>query len=201
VVDGESHLDDNAQVRSIGIADVALSSRVRVNPAARDAIADANVVVIGPGDHFGSIIPNLLVRGVSRAIKQTSASVVFVAPLTNKRGHTEGFAVEDYIRELERYIGRGRIDYVIYNTQSVPPRILARYEEQEGKNSLVRIRDMQADRTFRIVQGDLLNTQTVRVSARDRIAATRSFIRHDPDALARAVALIAYQGEHGMEII
>ncbi len=201
-VDGEKELDDNEHVRRVGIESVALAKRVRANTAAVAAIADADAVVIGPGDHFGSIVPNLLVSGVARAIKKTAAQVVFVAPLTNKRGHTAGFAVEDYVREVERFIGRGRVNYVVYNTRKPTARVLARYEAQEGANSLVRLRTTDAEaRTFRVVQGDFLSRRAARTSARDAIAATRSFIRHDPAALARAVALVAQQGNSTLEII
>ena len=203
VVEGEKELDENSRVRRIGIRSMKLAGRVRANKDAVAAIEAADVVVIGPGDHFGSVLPNLLVRGVARAIKKTAASVVFVAPLTNKRGHTAGFTVSDYVREIERYIGRGRVDYVVYNTKKPPSRALARYEAMEGTPSLVQLRAVdEASHTFRVVQGDLLKkTALPRIAKGDAIAATRSFIRHDPAALGRAIALITQQRGGTLEVV
>ena len=204
VVEGESHLDDNALVRTVGIASVALAGRVRACKDAVAAINTADLVVIGPGDHFGSIVPNLLVRGVTRAIKETKAQVVFVAPLTNKRGHTEGFSVENHVIAVEKYIGRGRVDFVIVNTRRPSARAVARYEAQEGEGSLVLLcNDANAvEDTWHSVRGDFLNVMRLpRGLSADKIATTRSFIRHDPDALARAVALVAYRGQREIEIV
>lgn len=202
VVEGERQLDENPEVRSVGVHSVALARPVRATAAAVAAIRAADIIVIGPGDHFGSILPNLFVGGVARAIKSTAASVVFVAPLTNKRGHREHFSVGDYVDALEVHIGHGRIDTVVANTRVPSAAMVAQYEAMEGRDSLVRLdADDMARRTYAIVRGDFLRTRMPGRAKGDMAAATRSFIRHDSAKLARAIALVAEQGEDEIEII
>ncbi len=199
VINGEKELDENEDIRRIGIHDVKLSKRVRANRRAIDAITMADIIIIGPGDHFGSIVPNLLLSSVAKAIKKTSARVFFIAPLTNKKGHTSNFDVADYVYALEQYIGRGRINDVFYNTTVPQQSLIARYEKKEGAHSLVQCNeDAYMDRSYKIVKGDLLRRERMTKNNSDAIAHTRAFIRHDGDKLAEAIAYVINHGDTRM---
>jgi uncharacterized cofD-like protein len=191
VLHGEDQLDGNEELRKQGVAlkRVSLRRNVRANPKAVRALREADVVILGPGDQFGSLVPNLLVKDIARTIKASKAHVVYVANLTNKRGLTSGWTVQEYVRSLEKYIGKGRIDSVIWNTRRIPKALLEKYEEHEGEDALVRTGDEER-KTYRLFKADVADVREVSGRKGDAIAATRSFIRHNPDRLAQAILFL-----------
>lgn len=186
---GEKELDHNEDVRGTGVLDVQLEKPVKANAAAAAAIEKADVIIIGPGDHYGSIVPNLLVQGIPQAIRTSRAKVIFVAPLTNKMGLTAGWRMEDYVAALEKIIGAPRIGFVVVNITKPDKKILARYEKKEGKNSLVQY-DAASTARYKIVTGDILRKEKIAKNKGDALAHTRAFIRHDSAKLARAISLV-----------
>ena len=102
-------------------------------PACEDAIRAirrADVLVIGPGDLYTSILPNLLVDGIADAIRASEAEKIYSTNLMTKHGETDGFRASDFVREIHRYIG-GRVDRVIAHDGSFPEHLLGRYAEQQ----------------------------------------------------------------------
>ncbi|MDD5251821.1 MAG: YvcK family protein [Patescibacteria group bacterium] len=163
-----------------------LEPEVYANPKAASAIEQADCVVIGPGDLYTSIIPNLLVKGVPEAIARSSATVVFNCNLMNKAGHTDGFTVRDYVDEIEKRIGRGRVNFVTYNNRMPERELLEKYGE-EGK-SLVAVAAEDEDfgeTAFRPLPADLISARVTVPKSGDQLK--RTFIRHDPDALAALI--------------
>lgn len=79
------------------------------------AILDANVVIIGPGSLYTSIIPNLLVQGIQEALRTTRAYKIYVCNIATQPGETEGYSVADHVKALERHIGKGVFHAVIAN--------------------------------------------------------------------------------------
>jgi uncharacterized cofD-like protein len=90
-----------------------------VYPEAVKAILDADLVVIGPGSLWTSLMPNLLVNGLIDVLKQIKAPIVYVANITTERGETDGFTLGDHIDAIERHIGRDVVDYVLINSRAV----------------------------------------------------------------------------------
>ncbi|HQV68780.1 MAG TPA: uridine diphosphate-N-acetylglucosamine-binding protein YvcK [Thermoflexales bacterium] len=84
-------------------------------PDAIRAILDADLVVMGPGSLFTSVMPNVLVRGIQQAITQTRATVAYVCNVATEKGETDGFTLDDHLEHLERHIGRGAVDVVVAN--------------------------------------------------------------------------------------
>jgi uncharacterized cofD-like protein len=98
---------------------------------ALDAIADADLVVLGPGSLYTSVIPNLLVEGVVGALRRSRALKVYVCNVMTQQGETRGFRASDHVRALLQQGGRGLFDYVLVNTRR--PRnqeLLARYSRE-----------------------------------------------------------------------
>lgn len=157
------------------------------NPRAVEAIERADLVVIGPGNLYCSIVPNLLVQGISEAIGRSPAKVVYNCNLMNKAGHTDGYTVSDYVEEVERFVGRGRIDFVTFNNRLPSDReILERYGE-EGK-SLVPVASLDGEfeeTTYRPLPADLIFNRVVPQKPGDVLR--RTLIRHDPEALAALI--------------
>lgn len=88
-------------------------------PDAVKAVLDADLIVIGPGSLWTSLMPNLLVRGLVDALAQTTAPIVYVANITTERGETDHFSLHDHIDAIERHIGRGIVDHMLVNNRVV----------------------------------------------------------------------------------
>ena len=178
-----------------GLADrpkVWLEPEAVANPQAIEAIMNADVVVIAPGTLYGSLAPALVVPGIGKALCETKATRVYVSNLVTKPGSTDGFKVHDFADELERLAGGKFLDYVIYNTRKPDETLLERYahEGEYGVDS-----DMEAFEArpwsavgARLVAADVWGG----AQSSDPLAHTRSFIRHDPDAIARQLMRIYF---------
>ncbi len=109
------------------IKEIQLDKRARPYPKVVEAITKCDVVVLGPGSLYTSIIPNLLVEGVSEKVK--TKPTILIANLMTQPGETDGFMLEDHVRVVEKYLEKP-VDKVIVNTQEVPKSILERYLQQ-----------------------------------------------------------------------
>ena len=197
VIVGEKQLDHNKKIRSIGIEKVCLNPKVRANRKAIEAIKKADMIVIGPGDHYGSIIPNLLVNGISEAIKKSKAKVIYNCNLTNKKGQTGDFDLDKYAQEINGYLGGERIDFVLFNVNGISKQLIEKYEKKEGKNSIVKFNaGSNEKRTYKVVLSNIVKNNLAQNKKGDLLADTRSLIRHDSDKLAKALMMISEFGEY-----
>lgn len=193
---GEKQLDHNKSVRSVGMKKIFLESKVKANKKAVEAILKADAIAIGPGDLYGSVLPNLLVDGISEAIKRSKAKVIFNCNLTNKKGQTENYSIDDYVKVFEKFIGKGRIDFVLFNNKKISKNLVDKYEKREGKGLIVSFDRGNAKRTYKIVLADLVQKDEIKKNANDAIGWTRSFIRHDSNKLAKILMMVLELGEY-----
>ncbi len=197
VIIGEQYLDHNINVRKYGVDEVFLKPKIKANPRALEKIKKADVIILGPGDHYGSIIPNLLVQGVAKAICDSKALVVYNCNLTNKKGQTENFDVDKYTQEMNKYLGQDRIDFVVFPNNRPTKKLIAKYERKEGKNSIVRFtKNNQIKRSYRIVLANVVKNSEAKKNKNDLIANSRSFIRHDSKKLAKVMMLLSERREY-----
>ena len=171
--------------------DMELTPKAELNPAARQAILDADLVVIAPGNLYGSLAPALIVPGMRQALNETKAKKVYVCNLVTKPGQTDDFAVADFADEIERF-GGFRLDYVLYNEDKPADDLLERY----AKEGEYRVRyDVSAfERAhYDAIGGDFISKQPyVAESSSDPIAHTRTLIRHDATAVAKQLMRIYF---------
>lgn len=164
-------------------ARVRLEPSSLLNPKAHNAIMTADLIVIAPGDMYGSLLPVFSVNGMSEVLRQTNAPVVCVTNLINKPGQNDGWHVVDYVRKLEEYIGPGRIDTVLYNTAEISSDLLLRYAA-EGEFPVdvdpVRFNEMDGSITF--IGAPLLSHDIANQDPADK-AVRRTLIRHDGSAV------------------
>lgn len=99
----------------------------RPAPGVIDAIKEADAIVIGPGSLYTNVIPNLLVNGIARAIKDSRAIKVYVSNIMTEMGQTDEYTLSDHIKAIQDYIGEGIIDYCIYDTGEIVPEFIHRY--------------------------------------------------------------------------
>ena len=176
---GESAIDTPRGHQRETIRDVYLvphhSDTISVYPPVLRAIADADIVILGPGDLFTSIIPNLLVPGLREKLAEVSAPIYQVINIMTKFGETNHFQACDFIATLESFTGR-KITAAIVNNQRPEDRLLKLYRQQ--KSEFVDIGFVE-DRC-RIIAEDLLET-------------SGDIIRHDPQKLANLIARIVFK--------
>lgn len=166
-------------------AKLSLTPRAKANPLAISAIEQADIVVIAPGDLYTSLGPLLVIGGISEALKKTKATCLYVCNLVTKRGQTSGFSVSDHASEIERFVGNNFLDFVLYNHQK-PDKLLAKRYAKEGA-SMVKIDYKKLDQAkYQAVSGCLLGYPVCK-SKSDIIPVTRSFIRHDAEAVAKFI--------------
>ena len=145
----------------------------QVNPEAAQAILNAELVVIGPGSLYTSILPNLLVEGMVEAIKASPALKVLVCNLASQHGETDGYEVDDYIRVIHEHVGSNLFDFVLVNSNHS--------HMPTGGQSQVIFRAVDASKNpeVRFIAADVVN---VRIPS-----------HHDPDKLARVIMRKVWQ--------
>ncbi len=128
-IKGETNIDIPKHNGNLKIKRIFLDPIPAVNPEAIKKIAGADLIIIGPGDLYTTLLPNFLVPGIARAVKKSKAKKVFIVNSVNKFGETNNFTVPDFVSELEKYSG-GTIDSVIYNSGEAPREAMAEYKKK-----------------------------------------------------------------------
>jgi uncharacterized cofD-like protein len=155
------------------------------NPTALTAIRQADMVVIAPGDLYSSLGPLLIIDGIAEALKETNAMCIYVSNLVTKKGQTEGFTVSDHVKEIERFVGAPFLDFVLYNEQTPSKEVELRYKEEDA--FLVKADKINLDKaTYKAISGKFLGKMASKNKA-DILLNSRSLIRHDSNAVARAI--------------
>jgi uncharacterized cofD-like protein len=161
-----------------------LEPRASITSEASKAILEADVVVIAPGNLYGSLAPALIVDGINDALTKTSAKIVYVCNLVTKPHQTDDFSVQDYASEIERFIGSPVLDYVLFNTDEPTPSMLRLYTH-EGEFPVGFDLEELHKQHYKPIGLPLIDTSPIKQSSEDRIAQSRSLIRHDSDKVAR----------------
>ena len=164
------------------IPEVATTSpikRVYLNPAgcrptaeALQAIKEAEVIVIGPGSLYTSIMPNLIVEGINDAMLRSRAIKIYVCNVMTQHGETDGYTASDHVEAVLRHTHPTLIDYCIVNTGKVPEHMLAKYREEGAypvEPAIKKIRSLG----IAVVEGDVINAQ--------------DYVRHNSEKLAKII--------------
>jgi uncharacterized cofD-like protein len=144
--------------------------RVRPLAAAVDAIENADLILLGPGSLYTSVLPNLLIPEIARAIARAKAPRVYIANLMTQPGETTHYALSEHIRAIQDHVGKDLIDYVIANRKPVSSEVAARYRKEGAEQ----------------VRLDSENVSKLRVKLlTDDLLEEKGLIRHDSPQLAR----------------
>lgn len=142
-------------------------------PGVIEAIKEADAIVIGPGSLYTNVIPNLLVKGIAKAIKESEGIKIYVSNIMTELGQTDEYTLSDHIRTINEYVGEGIVDYCIYDTGEIVPEFIKRYNL---KGSDVVLPDVQKakDMGVKLIQRDLSKVEG-------------DSIRHDSDVIASTI--------------
>lgn len=102
-------------------------------PEAEEAIREADLIIIGPGSLYTSILANLLIEGMVEALEKSKGKKVYICNLMTERGETDGFKASDHIKAIREQIGKIPFQFVVVNTARPKPEILKKYEEEEAE--------------------------------------------------------------------
>lgn len=185
VLEGEGTIDAGLFEHDPRKASLSLVPKATANPTALDAIRRADLILLAPGDLYTSLGPLLVIDGICDAFKHTKAKVVYVSNLVTKKGQTENFTVSDHASEIERFIGCEVLDYVLYNQQTPSSKLAARYKEEGGYLVKADV-DVLSKKHYQAVGGTFLGP-VAPAHKNDVLPVTRSLIRHDSQAVAKAI--------------
>jgi uncharacterized cofD-like protein len=141
-------------------------------PAALAAIRNADIVTVGPGSLYTSLVPNLLVPGVVEAIRKSRGMKVYVGNLMTQPGETTGFRASDHLEVLHKHAGGNLFDIILLNRHPISPRLRVRYSREGSVPVENDIEDIRS-RGLSIFRGDFLASGRV--------------VRHDPELLAAGI--------------
>jgi uncharacterized cofD-like protein len=195
-VNGEHAIEEHIWSGGPDVVDMRLAESCQLHPLAKQAILEADLIVIAPGSIFTSLIPNLLVAGMKEALRQTKAKLAYVVNLMTEKGQTGSYTVDDFVSLLERYLGPNMVDFAIYNTRKPSKELLERYKKEMERTPVLLGTRSPRRRSYQLVGANLLRTKppTVPQSA-DKLAVTRTLIRHDARKLAHVLSALVYLKE------
>ncbi len=140
-------------------------------PGVVEAIKAADCIIIGPGSLYTNVIPNLLVNGVNKAVKESTAIKVYISNIMTEPGQTDNYSVADHINAIIEHCGQGMIDYCIYDTGEIIPEFIKKYN-LEGQD---------------IVEQDVDKVKGIKFLQRNLSMVDGEFIRHDPNLVAASI--------------
>lgn len=133
-VRGESRIFSFKKAQNCRIREVRLIPELPpALPAALEAIRQADVILLGPGSLYTSVIPNLLVDGISDAIRNSRAMKIYICNIMTQDGETEGMSASDHVSALLKHGGNGLIDICLCNSEPVSRRLLERYSREDAE--------------------------------------------------------------------
>ncbi|MBI4032776.1 YvcK family protein [Candidatus Berkelbacteria bacterium] len=179
VVKGETNIDVPKHNGDLAIREVSLNRPAKANPRVLEAIRGADMIILGPGDLYGSIVTNLLVDDVAATIRRSRADVVYVCNLMTKYGETNGFAVHDFVNTIEHYLGRGVLDVVVFSQVRLSDAMRQAYGQERSE-------PVKFDRS-------LIRRYSAKF-IRASLAARGNFLRHDSRRLARVIWALIQSG-------
>ena len=170
---GESAIDLRTERLDVKIDYVRLEPKAYVYPPVLEAIARADAIVLGPGDIYTSVLPNLLVENVAEAINDSGAIKIHVCNLMTKPAESNGFKASDFVRLLLEYLGTDKpLDYMVVNSTHFPEPLLERYAA-DGQYPV----ELDHDNCVGLVNEVLFKP----------VLAAGVYLRHDPNALAQII--------------
>lgn len=131
-------LEKNSPIKHVNI----YPSRPRTSAEIKSVIESADIIVIGPGSHFTSILPALLVSGIKESILRSEATCIYIANIMSQPGETDQFKLRDYLRSIEEHLEDPFIDGVIMNEKTLEPHEIEAYKKEHATPLLLEEEDL-----------------------------------------------------------
>ena len=182
VVKGETRISSSRQrIRRVWL----VPRRVRPLEGTLEAIRRADLILLGPGSLYTSIIPNLLVAGVAEAIRKSHATRIYIANIMTQPGETTGYSVTDHVRAIYEHSWGRIFDWAVINHQKISPKLLKRYRAEGAEPVRADLRELQA-LGLRCIFDDLVEPAApARPATAGRRGGAGVVVRHNTQRLAR----------------
>lgn len=181
---GEHFIDEpNKKTIYHKIMNLEVFPKARANKKAIEAILKADLIVLGPGDLYTSILCNVVVDGVAKAVRMSKAKKVLVMNIMTRFGQTDGFSAVSHLEEMEKYLG-GKVFYacIINKKGTIPTNAVNWYR----KNDAAPVKDdLESKNNLKIVRGNFVSSKFYQKSKSDKLV--RSLVRHNSSKLAKAI--------------
>lgn len=178
---GEHNIDEPKHLGGKKIIDLKVKPQAHRYDLAAKAIKEANLIILGPGDLYTSILPNLVINGMREVFHQTKAKLVYIVNLMTRFSQTHSYTALDHIKEIYKYIRRWP-DVILINNRKIPSKIMQLYVKEKGYPV---IDDLTKINRFKIIRKDFLSPVLVKKSVSDKLQ--RSYLRHDSEKLAKCI--------------
>ncbi len=177
---GEHFIDQPKHNGKIAIKKLTTQPLATLNPEVEKAILESDLIIIGPGGFYTTIIANLVVVGIKEAIIKSPAKKIYIQNLMTEIGQTYHFSASRFLEVLDEYLPVKLLDFVLINNAPIPKHILSRYKKYDAEPILV---DFPKNTRYKVVAADLLSPQLIAPEKGDQLV--RSLVRHDPEKVAR----------------
>jgi len=148
-------------------------TNARPSPGVLESIEEADAIIIGPGSLYTNIIPNLLIRGVAKSIKESKAMKIYVSNIMTQPGQTDDYSVSDHIDAIYEHIGKGVIDFCICDTGEITPEFIKMYNLKGSDLVAYNVKS--------------INERGATVIKKDLGFVKGEVIRHDPELTASTI--------------
>ncbi len=148
-------------------------SNCRPSPGVLDAIEDADAIIIGPGSLYTNVLPNLLVKNISRAIRDSKAMKFYISNIMTEPGQTDNYTLSDHLKAINEHVGTDIIDYCLADTGEVVPEYIRKYNK-DGSDTVE-------------IDSRKINEYNVKVIQRNMSCIKNERIRHKPDVIASTI--------------
>ena len=142
-------------------------------PGVIEAINNADAIIIGPGSLYTNVIPNLLVKGVAKAVKENKGFKIYISNIMTEPGQTDNYSLSEHIKAIHEHAGKGIIDYCIYDTGEIVPEFVRKYN-MEGQDLVEQDTAKAKEQGIKLIQRNLSHIDG-------------EFIRHNPDAIGYSI--------------
>ena len=173
-------VQSKSQIPEVVSDKVSKINRIFINPSncspapgVIEAIQKADAIIIGPGSLYTNVIPNLLVKGVAKAIKENKGFKIYISNIMTEPGQTDNYSLSDHIKAIQEHAGKGIVDYCIYDTGEIVPEFVRKYN-REGQDLVETDTAKAKEEGIRLIQRNLSYIDG-------------EFIRHNPDAIASSI--------------
>ena len=179
-LDDGTVIESKKKIPEVVTSKISKINRIFINPSncmpapgVIEAIQNADAIIIGPGSLYTNVIPNLLVKGVAKAIKENKGFKIYISNIMTEPGQTDNYSLADHIKAIHEHAGKGIIDYCIYDTGEIVPEFVRRYNK-EGKDLVEQDTARAKEEGIKLIQRNLSYIDG-------------EYIRHNPDAIASSI--------------
>lgn len=183
---GEHAIDEPEAGSEATIEDVWTVPKATVSEKAKQAILDADAIILGPGDFYTNTVPDLIVEGVCESIIQSKAKLIFVVNLMTKFGDSQGYTAKTFIEKLSKYIPVSRLSAIIINNDTdFSQETIESYTREGAKPIQDDLDDLHLPQSVHILRAAVVSHQEAKTAKADVLK--RSVIRHDQEKLGNVL--------------